>query len=342
MLNALIRFGATQSEPPALFYQGDGELLLIAQHQKQLEQVFRFVVAEPALVENLVNKAKFQKLAEHLNLPVPATRRIHSSLKNVDEIDLRFPVIIKPVRERTYWEAIGGRRKALLVESPEVLRKLLPQLASVSIDLLIQEAILGPESSIESYHVYVDQLGIIVAEFTGRKIRTFPVTCGHSTALETTDAPDVRALGREIVQKLNLRGVAKMDFKRGPEGTLYLLEVNPRFNLWHHLGAVAGVNLPALVYADLLGLPRSTNLVARPGVRWSKLWSDMHAARECGTPVTTWLWWALHCEAKSGMAWDDPVPILRWALAKFRLQRGARSVRHREGALTRAPAADKS
>jgi predicted ATP-grasp superfamily ATP-dependent carboligase len=316
--------------------------LLIARNQKQLERVFRFVIAEPALVENLVNKAKFQELAEQLNLPVPATRQIHSSLKNLDRIDLRFPVVIKPVQNRLSWETIGGRRKALLIESPEGLRKLLPQLASVGIDLLIQEAILGPESSIESYHVYVDQLGTVVAEFTGRKIRTFPVSCGHSTALETTDAPDVRALGREIVRKLNLRGVAKIDFKRGQEGTLYLLEVNPRFNLWHHLGAVAGVNLPALVYADLMGLPRSTNLVARSGVRWSKLWSDMHAARECGTPATTWLWWALHCEAKSGMAWDDPMPVLRWALAKFRLQRGVKSAVYREGALTRAPAADQS
>src|SRR5215470_19812901 len=40
-----------------------------------------------------------------------------------------------------------------------------------------------------------------------------------------------------------LTGVAKPDFKRAPDGRLLLLEINPRFNLWHHLGAVAGVNL---------------------------------------------------------------------------------------------------
>ena len=44
---------------------------------------------------------------------------------------------------------------------------------------------------------------------------------------------------------LGLRGVAKLDFKRTAAGELVLLEVNPRFNLWHLPGAVAGVNLPA-------------------------------------------------------------------------------------------------
>jgi len=123
-------------------------------------------------------------------------------------------------------------------------------------DVLAQELVPGPETRIESYHVYVDRSGTIAGEFTGRKIRTLPATCGHSTALEISDAADVRAEGRALAEKLDLRGVAKFDFKRGPDGRLHLLEINPRFNLWHHLGAAAGVNLPAMVYADLTGLPR--------------------------------------------------------------------------------------
>ena len=43
--------------------------------------------------------------------------------------------------------------------------------------------------------------------------------------------------------RLGLKGLVKLDFKRADDETLHLLEVNPRFSLWHHLGAVAGVNL---------------------------------------------------------------------------------------------------
>jgi predicted ATP-grasp superfamily ATP-dependent carboligase len=45
------------------------------------------------------------------------------------------------------------------------------------------------------------------------------------------------------------------------------LEINPRFTLWHHAGAVAGVNIPALVYADLTGTPRPATARAKAGVR---------------------------------------------------------------------------
>ena len=145
-------------------------------------------------------------------------------------------------------------------------------------DLLAQEMIPGPETKIESYHCYVDEKGTVVGEYTGRKIRTYPEALGHSTALTITNADDVAKLGRELVAKLNFSGVAKFDFKRAPDGRLHLLEVNPRYNLWHYVGAVAGVNLPALVYGDLLGLPRPAPKRARAGASWCNITRDRLAA----------------------------------------------------------------
>jgi predicted ATP-grasp superfamily ATP-dependent carboligase len=209
------------------------------------------------------------------------------------------------------WDAIGDSRKALPVDSPEALRKLWPSLVAGNMDLLAQDLIPGPENRVESYHVYVDQQGGIVGEFTGQKIRTYPASYGHSTALAISNAPDVTALGRELVHKLNLRGIAKFDFKRGPNDRLHLLEINPRFSLWHHPGAIAGVNLPALVYADMVGAPRPAVRRVRAGVRWCRIWKDVLAARACGMPLLTWLLWTLQCEAKSALAWDDPMPVLQ-------------------------------
>ena len=109
---------------------------------------------------------------------------------------------------------------------------------------------------------------------------------------------------------MKFTGVAKFDFKRGPDGRLRLLELNPRFNLWHHLGAVAGVNLPALVYGDLIGAPRTNMGPARTGVRWCKPWKDLSAARAAGIPLAEWIPWVFRSEAKSGLAWDDPLPLI--------------------------------
>jgi predicted ATP-grasp superfamily ATP-dependent carboligase len=146
---------------------------------------------------------------------------------------------VKPLRRGAAWTALAGGHKALRVESAAALRAWWPRLATLGAPLLVQALIDGPETAIESYHCYVDGRGATVAEFTGRKIRTWPLDCGDSSALTISDAPDVAQAGRAAVKKLKLRGVAKLDFKRAPDGALFLLEVNARFTLWHHLAARA-------------------------------------------------------------------------------------------------------
>lgn len=310
LADRLLRFGAAQEEPPVLFFEEDSHLLFVSRYRERLGEAFRFILPEVALVEDLVDKTRFQPLAERLGLPIPASRRIRPCPGSAPvSIDLRFPVVIKPLRRRSPWDLIAGNSKAIELATEKAFRELWPRLASNEMDLLVQEMIPGPESCIESYHVYVDHQGEIAGEFTGRKIRTYPPSCGHSTALQTTDAEDVAALGRALVRKLDLQGVAKFDFKRDPDGVLHLLEVNPRFNLWHVLGARAGVNIPAIVYADLTGQSRPPSAKARPGVRWCTLPSDLFAARAIGLPMWSWLPWVIRCEVTSHINWDDPVLV---------------------------------
>jgi D-aspartate ligase len=330
VVETLLRFSEAAPEPPVLFYQDDAALLLISRHRDRLRHAFRFVIPEAELVEQLVDKSRFQALATRLRLPVPAARAFQPSTDpaaSPESLGLGFPIILKPLtRLPSRWEPVAGAGKAVRVDSLDALRAIWPRLAGAKLSVLAQELIPGPEHRIESYHVYVDADGEIVGEFTGRKIRTWPVAFGDSTAVEITDTADVAALGRELVRRLDLRGVAKFDFKRGPDGLLYLLEVNPRFNLWHHVGARAGVNLPALVYRDLTGEPRLPVARARAGTRWCKPWKDVLAARTAGTPLWRWLPWWVGCDAQSGFAWDDPWPLARAGLSRLATPRsnGAR------------------
>jgi predicted ATP-grasp superfamily ATP-dependent carboligase len=208
-------------------------------------------------------------------------------------------------------------RKALWADNLEALRALWPQLGALGLELLAQEFVHGSEARIESYHCYVDRQGRMAGEFTGRKIRTYPMRFGHTTALEITDAADVRSQGRDIIEQLGLTGVAKLDFKRDMQGNLRLLEINPRFTLWHHPGALAGVNIPALVYADLTGSPRPAPTRLKVGLRWCRPWKDFPAAREAGEPLFAWARWTISCQAKSTLSLDDPLPFLRATLYRL-------------------------
>jgi D-aspartate ligase len=325
LVEALVGFGSAQPERPVLYYGGDWDLLLVSRFRERLADGFRFVVPGAELVEDLVDKARFQALVERLGLPVPAGVRLAPANGNgtPPELGLRYPLVVKPLtRRHDTWRAIS-HAKAVRLDGREALAQLWPQIARAGVEVLAQEVVPGPESLVESYHVYVDERGEVAGEFTGRKIRTHPAEFGYSTAVEITDSEEVAALGRDLTRRLGLRGVAKYDFKRDRDGTLRLLEVNPRFNLWHHPAAKAGVNLPALVYDDLVGLPRRPAGPVRPGVRWVSPRHDYGEARADGVSTLRWVPWALSCEAKSALAWDDPLPLVVG---------GARSVARRTAA----------
>ncbi len=334
ILELLTAFAKTQPQPPVLFYEDDEQLLFVSRNRERLAECFRFVIAAADLVENLSDKLRFHILAQRLGLPVPATRHVRPETgSSPPELDFSFPIVAKPLRRGRAWEECGYATKAVPITSEGELREWWPRWVRQGLDLLLQEMIPGPETRIESYHAYVDSNGGIIGEFTGRKLRTWPLEFGYSTALTLTQAPDVARLGQSLVLALGLRGVAKLDFKRAPNGGLYLLEVNPRFSLWHQLGAAAGVNLPLLVYRDLTGAARTApGMPARAGAVWCRLSEDWRAARASGISLHEWLRWALACDAQMP-EWSDPVPhmLVAWDGAM-------RRVRHRLGPKSRSSA----
>lgn len=326
MTRNLLSFAERRSEPPILFFQHDGDLAFVSRHRHALAGALRFAIADAALIERLLDKTRFAVLAEGLGLPAPrSVVLVPATHPDVPDLALDYPVILKPLTRRdVVWRPLAGKAKALRVDSPSALAELWPALVAADVDLVAQELVDGDENRIESYHAYVDERGEVAGEFSGRKIRTLPARFGETTALEITDEGDVRELGRHCMRELGLTGVAKLDFKRAPSGRLYLLEVNARFNLWHLPGAVAGVNLPAMVYADLAGLERPPAGPARAGVTWSVPWFDLRAARGQGVSLPRWLAWQARCDTRHVVSLDDPMPFVRgmaWRRARQRLSR---------------------
>lgn len=317
VVTALRDFAADRAEPPVLYPQTDGDLLLVSRARERLSGVTRMLLARAELVEDLVDKCRFAALAERHGLPVPSTRLlIPEEPVDVAGLGLRYPCVVKPqTRRADRWGAtVGSPAKALAVDSADALAGWWARLSAAGCAVLVQEAIVGPESRIESYHAYVGPDGAVIAEFTGRKLRTSPPAYGHSTAVQITEADDVARLGRDAFARIGLTGVAKADFKRDDDGRLHLLEINPRFTLWHHPAAIAGVNIPALVHADLTGAPRPAQSPLRAGTTWCDPVEDLRAARAVGGSARGWLRWARGCRARSSCALDDPLPFVRGAL----------------------------
>src|SRR5205085_7010903 len=170
LVDALMQHAGPLAEPPPLFYDSDRALMLVSRNRDPLAGSHRFVIPASELVEDLLDKGRFQALAERLDLPVPRARPLAGA---GDDLGLRFPLVVKasPHRDRR-WEEAGLSSKVLRVDHPAALRDVLARIDGTGIEAIAQELIAGPEERIESYHVYVDGDGAVAGEFTGRKIRT--------------------------------------------------------------------------------------------------------------------------------------------------------------------------
>jgi D-aspartate ligase len=91
-----------------------------------------------------------------------------------------------------------------------------------------------------------------------------------------------------------------------------VLEVNARFNLWHHLGAAHGVNLPAVAHEYLVhGRVPLRPPEYQPRVRWQNVYRDLKALRDLGPAgVAPSLWTLFRPTVHELFAWRDPAPFL--------------------------------
>ena len=317
--------------PVPLFYDNDDRLALVQDFREALAPCFSMLLNEPALAGALLDKARFQALAERLGLPVP---------RSIDWDELGAeggPVLAKP-KTKTAWERssvhrqlFGGAGKARVfargsdARDDPLVRQLAPQLQ-------FQEYVTGADDAIWSLHGFAAPGGELLDWFVGRKIRTYPALTGDSSYVRTARDERLVALGRAFAAKLGLAGVFKMDFKRSAAGRHYLLEINTRFNLWHYLGARAGVNLPRVAYDYLVDERRPVHTEAREDLRWMSLrldWRAFKELRQAGAlGLASWLRSLAPARCVYEIfAWDDPAPFLRYHLSRQRERLGRRAPR---------------
>jgi predicted ATP-grasp superfamily ATP-dependent carboligase len=309
------RLRARLGHPVPLFYSNDDHLELLEAHRAVLSASFAMILNDPDVAWAMVHKDRFQVFARARGLPVP--RRFEwDELARLDA-----PVLAKP-RAKIDWQhsavhlrLFGGEGKARVFASGrEVLANRLA--CRLREQLMFQEYVRGDDRNIWSFHGFADEKGEPLAWFVGRKIRTYPALTGVSTYLELAHNDDVAALGREIVARAGLKGIFKIDLKQdSASGALRVLEINPRFNLWHCLGAPNGVNLPQVAYDYLVYRRRPQAAGYRTTYRWLSPRNDYRTFRELAArgELSSWAWLrslAYWPKVYDVFSWTDPVPYL--------------------------------
>lgn len=189
-------------------------------------------------LEVALSKEATTERAARLGIRVPASRLIESVNSIPDAAD--FPVVLKPTRSLVH---VGGRteRLAPLIVRDEAGRRtaLVRMLHKSSVQE--QQYISGRGVGVECLYEH----GRLVWVFVHERIHELPLTGGGSSYRKSV-APDPVAiqLAKRLLDDLDWHGVAMVEFKRQSDGSLWLMEINPRF--WGSLALAidAGVDFP--------------------------------------------------------------------------------------------------
>jgi D-aspartate ligase len=218
--------------------------------------------------------------AAAIGLGVPATWYTES-LEEVGELDLPYPVILKPASGEI--DNPLTRVKAWRIDDRASLLARYSEACAFSPvgHVMIQEVIPGGGECQLSFGATCWE-GEIHASLTARRTRQMPMDFGRaSTFVETIDDPEVTEQGSRFVADLRLTGLVEVEFKRDPRTTqLKVLDLNARAWGWHSIGLAAGTDFPYVAFQLALGEPPARTH-GHPGVRWVRLSTDLPtAARE--------------------------------------------------------------
>jgi D-aspartate ligase len=230
----------------------DFQVDILSKHKTELSKYYIVATADQRIIEIIQNKKLSYELASKLNISVPKTF-FPENLEQVPELarKVSYPCILKAYEGHKFKKDYP--RKVIEVESPD---RLYSEYNSIfrKHSLMIQEIIEGDDSNIIGYAAYYDLEGYPLAEFTRRKIRQYPRSYGNARVAQSIYNSEIITLSRTILKELDYKGsLVSTEFKYDDrDGKLKFIEINARSVMWYSLIEASGMNLPWIMYQDLV------------------------------------------------------------------------------------------
>jgi len=326
LVEELVRLGAAQFSGlrPVLLLTQEESVKTVSRHRDRLSALYRFSLPPRDVVETLLHKQGFQRLAEQLGSPIPPLVQVRTLADLPMLENLHYPVVIKPGERHA--EYARRFKKAYRVHSAadavELIRRVLPVMA----DVVVQQWIEGPDSNIYFCLQYINRQGQVAGSFTGRKIRSWPPQVGGTASCVA--APEVHeelsAMTARFLQAAGVIGMASMEYKRDAQSREFRM-VEPtigRTDYQEEVATLNGVNLPYAAYCSELDFSFPAPAVTKGPVVWRVGSEDAQSAAAQHQRITQGYPRGGRV-ADALCRWSDPMPCLVQGLG--RVQRALRS-----------------
>ena len=257
-----------------LFPTRDETVAAFSRYRSELAEWFLVPTPELSVVQWAWDKRNTYRLAQELGIPAPRTW-YPADLCELEQIEADLPLVIKPAIKEHFIYAT--KAKAWRASSrAELVERFQQAVALVKPgEVMIQELIPGDGRQQFSYCAFFKD-GQAVGSMVARRRRQHPPEFGRaSTFVESINLPLLETLSIRFLKAINYYGLVELEYKLDPrDGQYKLLDVNARTWGYHSLGQRAGVDFPAMLFADQLG-ETVQPCQAREGVKWVRLATDL-------------------------------------------------------------------
>lgn len=202
-------------------------------------------------VMQIADKGNLVKLAQQLSMPVPKTEWLANS-DSLNRDRMSYPCVLKPCLSKIYTDKGWITTNVRIIRHNSDLDDVLAASPYLRISpFMIQEFIPGHGAGV----FCLFQKGKPVTFFAHKRLREKPPQGGISVLSESIALdPQLQQATEKLLAGANWHGVAMVEFRISDDGTAYLMEVNTRFWGSLQLAIDAGVDFPALLVSNELGL----------------------------------------------------------------------------------------
>lgn len=315
LIDTLELIGRRSPHRPVLILTTDAMLRTVNRAREGLSRYFEMPVPCAPLLAAMIDKQELAKVATQQGLATPRTWTFdmgaHGSGWDHVLAEATFPAVIKPATPLSAF-------KALTLQTPDDLVRVVARYAQVR-RFVLQQWIEGGDDRVVFVAYYFDREAKARAAFCGQKIRQYPRFVGAASSAHSLHRPDLIEEGLRVFEGLGYCGLGSVEFKLDPAGRPFFIEATVgRMDYWIKTAIANGVDLPAIVYRDLSGVPieaSATQCARRTWVDTDRDW-----------PVYWESWFDPHC-SKRGLIrflftrktyalfdWRDPAPfVYSWA-----------------------------
>lgn len=233
---------------------------ILSQEKEKLSQYAYIAVNDWELFDFSQDKLNVMKICEELNLPCPKTVFDIKKATEIKNLNLQFPIILKP---RNGYGAKGFHKFENETELVEYIK-----INNVDlVDMVIQEC-LPQNGLVLSDNMFIDQNGEVKSSYLYGSYRVFPVGGGSGTLNITFENQQVHKDCKTLIEKLGLKGIIGVDLMIDPRDNIAkILEINLRPLACAKIGFLAGINQAEQLLDDAFGAGAKYNLSYRTDVR---------------------------------------------------------------------------